>query len=86
MGMLHHMWPYFMEEISADKRMYDVRQSEVDPYHPPIDPDVAKTVRGGRGILRAHWPIYTHELIREKACAGQNFGVVADHTSAGILP
>jgi formylglycine-generating enzyme required for sulfatase activity len=65
-------------EISADKGMYNVRKSEVDPHHPPAD-DNPKTQRSGRGILKENWSIGTHEFIVEKPdYAGQKFRVLVE--------
>jgi formylglycine-generating enzyme required for sulfatase activity len=65
-------------EISADKGMYNVRKSEVDPQYPP-GVENAKTQRSGRGILKDNWSIGTHEFITEKAdYAGQKFRVIVE--------
>jgi formylglycine-generating enzyme required for sulfatase activity len=65
-------------EISADKGMYNVRHSEVDPRYPP-GAETAKSQRSGRGIIKDNWSIGTHEFITEKAdYAGQKFRVVVE--------
>jgi formylglycine-generating enzyme required for sulfatase activity len=65
-------------EISADKGMYNVRKSEVDPLYPPAAEN-AKTQRSGRGIVKDNWSISTHEFITEKAdYAGQKFRVLVE--------
>jgi formylglycine-generating enzyme required for sulfatase activity len=65
-------------EISADKGMYNVRHSEVDPRHPPAD-NGAKTQRSGRGIIQGNWSIATHEFITEKpGYAGHKFRVIVE--------
>jgi formylglycine-generating enzyme required for sulfatase activity len=53
-------------EISADRGMYNVRQSVVDPHYPPAN-EKPNTQRSGRGIVKDDWSIATHEFIREKA-------------------
>jgi formylglycine-generating enzyme required for sulfatase activity len=64
-------------EISADKGIYNVRHSEVDPHYPPVES--AKAQRSGRGILKDNWSIGTHEFITEKPdYAGQKFRVVVE--------
>ena len=64
-------------EISADRGMYNVRKSEVDPSYPP--PAGGRIQRSGRGIIQLHWSIATHEFISEKAdYAGQKFRVVVE--------
>jgi formylglycine-generating enzyme required for sulfatase activity len=69
-------------EISADKGMYNVRKSEVDPQYPPRVEN-AKSQRSGRGIVKEGWSIATHEFITEKAdYAGQKFRVILE-TDAG---
>jgi formylglycine-generating enzyme required for sulfatase activity len=65
-------------EISGDMGMYKVRYAEVDPRHPPVQPDTADTVRSGRGLLQPQWSIGTHEFIHEKGYAGQKFRVVVE--------
>jgi formylglycine-generating enzyme required for sulfatase activity len=61
-------------EISADKGMYNVRHSDVDPRYPPG----AESPRTQR-----NWSIGTHEFITEKAdYAGRKFRVVV----AGEVP
>jgi formylglycine-generating enzyme required for sulfatase activity len=63
-------------EISADKGMYNVRHSEVDPRYPP-GVENARSQRSGRGILQDVWSIGTHEFITEKPdYAGQKFRVI----------
>jgi formylglycine-generating enzyme required for sulfatase activity len=63
-------------EISADKGMYNVRHSAVDPHYPP-GVENARSQRSGRGILKDNWSISTHEFIGEKAdYAGQKFRVI----------
>jgi formylglycine-generating enzyme required for sulfatase activity len=69
-------------EITADRGMYNVRHSEVDPQYPPV-PDNDKTQRSGRGILKENWSIGTHEFITEKGYAGQKFRVVVEAETAG---
>jgi formylglycine-generating enzyme required for sulfatase activity len=65
-------------EISADKGMYNVRHSAVDPHYPP-GAENAKSQRSGRGIIKDDWSIGTHEFIREKAdYAGQKFRVIVE--------
>lgn len=65
-------------EISADKGMYNVRRSEVDPHYPP-KAETAKSQRSGRGIVTDNWSIGTHEFITEKAdYAGQKFRVIVE--------
>jgi formylglycine-generating enzyme required for sulfatase activity len=65
-------------EISADKGMYNVRHSEVDPRYPPAG-DGPRVQRSGRGIIKDDWSIGTHEFIVEKAdYAGQKFRVVVE--------
>jgi formylglycine-generating enzyme required for sulfatase activity len=62
-------------EISADRGMYNVRHSEVDPHYPPGP----KSQRSGRGIITENWSIGTHEFINEKAdYAGQKFRVIVE--------
>jgi len=65
-------------EITADKGMYNVRHAEVDPHYPPVGPDLARTQRSGRGILKENWSIGTHEFITEKGYAGQKFRVAVE--------
>jgi formylglycine-generating enzyme required for sulfatase activity len=68
-------------EISADKGMYNVRHSAVDPHYPP-GAENSKTQRSGRGIIKDNWSIGTHEFITEKAdYAGQKFRVVVEETA-----
>jgi formylglycine-generating enzyme required for sulfatase activity len=65
-------------EISADKGMYNVRDSETDPHHPPADEN-PKTQRSGRGIVKEGWSMGTHEFITEKPdYAGQKFRVIVE--------
>jgi formylglycine-generating enzyme required for sulfatase activity len=65
-------------EISADKGMYNVRHSELDPHYPP-PADNPRAQRSGRGIVKEGWSIGTHEFINEKAdYAGQKFRVVVE--------
>ena len=65
-------------EITADKGMYNVRRSEVDPHYPPAA-QTARTQRSGRGIVNERWSIGTHEFITEKAdYAGQKFRVIVE--------
>jgi formylglycine-generating enzyme required for sulfatase activity len=65
-------------EITADKGMYNVRHSEVDPRYPPAAEN-ARTQRSGRGIIKDNWSIGTHEFISEKAdYAGQKFRVIVE--------
>ena len=65
-------------EISADKGMYNVRHSDVDPHYPPVAEN-AKTQRSGRGIIKANWSLGTHEFITEKPdYAGQKFRVIVE--------
>jgi hypothetical protein len=75
-------------EITADKGMYNVRHSEVDPHYPP-GPQSARTQRNGRGLVTDRFSITTHEFITEKAdYAGQKFRVIveAEATAAGTGP
>jgi formylglycine-generating enzyme required for sulfatase activity len=65
-------------EISADKGMYNLRHADKDPHYPPRDLN-PKTQRSGRGIIKGHWSIGTHEFIVEKAdYAGQKFRVIVE--------
>jgi formylglycine-generating enzyme required for sulfatase activity len=65
-------------EISADKGMYNVRHSAVDPHYPPATASV-RTQRSGRGIITDNWSIGTHEFITEKPdYAGQKFRVIVE--------
>jgi hypothetical protein len=65
-------------EITADKGMYNVRKSEVDPHYPP-GVENARSQRSGRGIVKEGWSIGTHEFITEKAdYAGQKFRVIVE--------
>jgi hypothetical protein len=65
-------------EISADRGMYNVRHSEVDPHYPP-GVETARSQRSGRGLIKEGWSIGTHEFITEKAdYAGQKFRVVVE--------
>ncbi len=65
-------------EISADKGMYNIRHTEVDPHYPP-GVENAKSQRSGRGIIQDRWSIGTHEFITEKAdYAGQKFRVIVE--------
>jgi hypothetical protein len=65
-------------EISADRGMYNVRHSVVDPHYPPEAKDPRKQ-RSGRGILTDNWSIGTHEFITEKPdYAGQKFRVIVE--------
>jgi len=73
-------------EISGDMGMYNVRHVEVDPHHPPTQPDTAETVRSGRGILQPQWSIGTHEFIHEKGYAGQKFRVVVEAEPRASAP
>src|SRR5262249_16599789 len=69
-------------EISADRGMYNVRHSAVDPHYPPADNPRAQ--RSGRAIIQDHWSIGTHEFITEKAdYAGQKFRVIVEAPSRG---
>jgi formylglycine-generating enzyme required for sulfatase activity len=62
-------------EITADRGMYNVRHSEVDPHYPPGP----RSQRSGRGIITENWSIGTHEFITEKAdYAGQKFRVIVE--------
>jgi len=72
-------------EITADRGMYNVRHSEVDPQYPP-GPDNAGTQRSGRGILKENWSIGTHEFITEKGYAGQKFRVVVEAETTAPNP
>jgi formylglycine-generating enzyme required for sulfatase activity len=73
-------------EISADKGMYNVRHSEVDPHYPP-GAGGARTQRSGRGIVKDDWSIGTHEFITEKAdYAGQKFRVVVETEGTAPSP
>jgi hypothetical protein len=73
-------------EISADRGMYNVRHSEVDPrYLPGVES--AKSQRSGRGIVKDNWSIGTHEFITEKAdYAGQKFRVIVEAEAAAPSP
>jgi formylglycine-generating enzyme required for sulfatase activity len=63
-------------EITADRGMYNVRHSEVDPHYPPRSQG-PKTQRSGRGLITDRFSIGTHEFITEKAdYAGQKFRVI----------
>ncbi len=65
-------------EITADKGMYNIRHSEVDPRYPPVAEN-ARTQRSGRGLIKKEWSIGTHEFITEKAdYAGQKFRVMVE--------
>jgi hypothetical protein len=65
-------------EITADKGMYNVRKSEVDPHYPP-GVENARSQRSGRGLVKEGWSIGTHEFITEKAdYAGQKFRVIVE--------
>jgi hypothetical protein len=65
-------------EITADKAMYHVRKSVVDPRYPP-GVENARSQRTGRGIVNDRWSITTHEFIAERAdYAGQKFRVVVE--------
>lgn len=64
-------------EITADRGMYNVRHSEVDPRYPPPAGDT-RTQRSGRGIVKDNWTICTHEFIGEKGYAGQKFRVLVE--------
>jgi formylglycine-generating enzyme required for sulfatase activity len=71
-------------EISADRGMYNVRHSEVDPGYPPAGAG-PRIQRSGRGIVKDGWSIGTHEFISEKAdYAGQKFRVVVE--AEGAVP
>jgi hypothetical protein len=68
-------------EITADKGMYNVRKSEVDPQYPP-GVENARSQRSGRGLVKEGWSIGTHEFITEKAdYAGQKFRVIVEAMS-----
>jgi formylglycine-generating enzyme required for sulfatase activity len=72
-GMASCWW-----EITADRGMYNVRHSAVDPHYPP-GAENARSQRSGRGILKDNWSIGTHEFITEKAdYAGQKFRVIVE--------
>ena len=65
-------------EITADKGMYNVRHSEVDPRHPPASEN-ARIQRSGRGIVKDGWSIGLREFITEKPdYAGQKFRVLVE--------
>jgi formylglycine-generating enzyme required for sulfatase activity len=73
-------------EISADKGMYNVRHSEVDPHYPP-GAEGARSQRSGRGIIKDNWSIGTHEFITEKAdYAGQKFRVIVEEEAPAPSP
>jgi formylglycine-generating enzyme required for sulfatase activity len=73
-------------EISADRGMYNVRHSEVDPHYPPRA-ETSKSQRSGRGIVNDNWSIGTHEFITEKAdYAGQKFRVIVEVEEAAASP
>jgi formylglycine-generating enzyme required for sulfatase activity len=62
-------------EITADRGMYNVRHSVVDPRYPPVP----RAQRSGRGLITDRWSIGTHEFITEKAdYAGQKFRVIVE--------
>jgi formylglycine-generating enzyme required for sulfatase activity len=70
-------------EITADKGMYNVRHSEVDPHYPPAAQNT-RTQRSGRGIVTNNWSIGTHEFISEKAdYAGQKFRILVEADGPG---
>ena len=70
-------------EITADRGMYNVRHSVVDPHYPPGP----KSQRSGRGIITEYWSIGTHEFISEKAdYAGQKFRVIVEVEAATPSP
>jgi len=65
-------------EITADKGMYNVRHSEVDPHHPPASEN-ARTQRSGRGFVKPEWSIGLREFITEKGgYAGQKLRVLVE--------
>ncbi len=68
-------------EITADKGIYNARQSETDPAYPPGAED-AKSQRSGRGIIKEGWSIGTHEFITQKGYAGQKFRIAVEDESA----
>jgi formylglycine-generating enzyme required for sulfatase activity len=73
-------------EISADKGMYNVRHTDVDPHYPPRNEN-ARTQRSGRGIIKDNWSIGTHEFITEKAdYAGQKFRVIVEVKAPAASP
>lgn len=73
-------------EITADRSLYNVRHDEVDPRYPPSGPDPAKVQRSGRGIVKDHWSLATHEFINEKGYAGQKFRVVVEAEVPATAP
>jgi formylglycine-generating enzyme required for sulfatase activity len=73
-------------EITADRGMYNVRHSVVDPHYPPAAPG-PRTQRSGRGLITERWSIGTHEFITEKAdYAGQKFRVVMEAGTTALSP
>jgi hypothetical protein len=69
-------------EITADRGMYNVRHSEVDPHHPPASEN-ARTQRSGRGLVKPEWSIGLREFITEKPdYTGQKFRVLVETTGA----
>jgi hypothetical protein len=73
-------------EISADKGMYNVRHSAVDPHYPP-GIETARSQRSGRGIVKEGWSIGTHEFITEKPdYAGQKFRVIVEGEATAPSP
>jgi formylglycine-generating enzyme required for sulfatase activity len=69
-------------EITADRGLYNVRHSEIDPHYPPASADV-RAQRSGRGLVTENWSISTHEFISEKAdYAGQKFRVLVEADGA----
>jgi formylglycine-generating enzyme required for sulfatase activity len=70
-------------EISADRGMYNVRHSVVDPHYPP-PAQGARIQRSGRGLITDRFSIGTHEFITEKAdYAGQKFRVIVEAPGQG---
>jgi hypothetical protein len=69
-------------EITADRGMYNVRHSVVDPRYPPQAGTRAQ--RSGRGLITERYSIGTHEFITERPdYAGQKFRVVVEAGTAG---
>jgi formylglycine-generating enzyme required for sulfatase activity len=73
-------------EITADRGMYNVRHSVVDPRYPPPATG-ARIQRSGRGLITDRWSIGTHEFITEKAdYAGQKFRVIVEVPATAVSP
>jgi formylglycine-generating enzyme required for sulfatase activity len=72
-------------EITADRGMYNLRHSVVDPQYPPAS-DSGKIQRSGRGILKQEWSIGTHEFLGETGYAGQKFRILVEAEAAATRP